>query len=211
MKVFIVSQSLNDRPTEELIKLLSIIVVDPSLSTSVVAIDELYSLSAIADRYPHGASEQVLSERFTLDDFCTNRHCPIQERLIIDSNLLATQLSRTRKDWVVIDLEYNSLAVTLDLIKKLAHYVFMCGHLMSRNLVLLVPSIYVGVHARTANEKLNNLPITSLETERSGQMQVFFLSVGVGRAALRLPSLGKLVRRVQIFFIYFYKRLGRIA
>ncbi|MCY1531427.1 hypothetical protein D9M68_666510 [compost metagenome] len=87
----------------------------------------------------------------------------------------------------------------------------MSDNLAERNLVLLSPSIHVGIYARAVNEAFNNLPVSAIEIERSGQVNMLFMSTAVDRVILNLPLLNGSIRRLSQFFMRFCRRLLRAA
>lgn len=206
MKVFIAAQSATGKPTEGLVESLARIRIEPSRAIPIIAVDAAHERRQILDHSPGVATEQITSETFTLDHFRNERQQSVQGHFPVDGNVLANRLRQATAQWILIDFEQNSPINNTDLIKKLSQYIFMDGHLANCNLVLLVPPLYVGFYARTVNEAFNNLPISTIDIKRSGQMQALLLSTTAERVIRSLPLLTAPMRRLGHLYQWLVKR-----
>ncbi|HHQ2716930.1 TPA: hypothetical protein ACSPMB_002813 [Pseudomonas aeruginosa] len=212
MKIFVVSQYALAPKAQpgpgsltSLIQQLACVDVADSNATSVVAVSDTYNLGAVTSI----ASDDIAA--FVLDDFRDQRQQSVNDVVCIDSNVLATKLNRNTCSWVAIDFEQNLPVNSTDLIRKISRYAFMGRALQDKNLVLLVPPLYVGFYARSVNEAFNNLPVSSIEIARSGQTNMLFMSTTMERVILSLPLLTGPIRRLNHLLMHVYQRLVRPA
>lgn len=211
MKVFIVSRPEKVLSVGELTQLLSRIRTSDSRATPVIAVESLHNLSELG-RAPAQAEGAARShDLFRLEHFRGQAQGAVDDFLPIDDSLLASAMDGAAAPWVVIDLGHNPLQNTEELVRKLARYNFMSDHLAERNLVLLTPFIHVGICARAVNAAFNNLPVSSIEVDRSGQIRRLLRSAEVERVIRGLPLPDSLMRRLSRLFMHLYRRLVRVA
>lgn len=215
MKTFVVSQSVvgstfpvSAEALSELTSKLAQIDLEPGKTNQIVAITDTYDLSHVVQ----AAGEHAELKAYCLDDF--RCHAPqqvqsINEMGLIDSNVLAATIQADKTPWLIINLEHNGPASAVDLIKKLSRFAFLANGIPSKTLVLLVPGIFVGQYARYLNEGFNNLPVSPIDIDRSGQLSVMFMSTTMEKLFLSIPLLTMPIRRLNQLFMHVFQRLVR--
>lgn len=213
MKIFVIShQAQGGKDINTLAKLLNQVVVAQGMATPVVLIERLHGEADLLEkacRQSDDAPPEATS--FQVEAFVNQALVTSGDALTIDPNLVAKNLQAVAANWVVIDLAQHQPATMIDLLAKVARFRFMSEHLASRNLVLVVPDLYLSFIGRTANEAFNNLAIGAIEIERSAQTKMLLMSASIERVIIGLPLLTRPLLRFQRLALQVYRRLIRTA
>ncbi|MGI0646881.1 hypothetical protein ACRCPS_17850 [Pseudomonas aeruginosa] len=211
MKIFVIShQAQGDKDISTLANLLNQVEVEQGMATPVVLVERLHreaDLEDKASRQSAGSTPKAFS--FHVEAFVNQSLVTTGDTLTIDPNLVAKHLQAVPADWVVMDLAQHQPATMIDLLTKVARFRFMSEHLANRNLVLVVPDLYLSFIGRTANEAFNNLPIGAIEIERSAQTKMLLMSASIERVIIGLPLLTRPLLRFQRLALQVYRRLIR--
>ncbi|RMO98204.1 hypothetical protein ALQ33_02737 [Pseudomonas syringae pv. philadelphi] len=201
MKVFVVSHLSPGPSGEALAGQLSRIRHEQGNTVPVLVIDERHNL-----REPSTDDRTVGSTEFSLDDF-------LHENGIsgIVVNRIALLMDKVDSDWVMIDFGQHDLHICMDFIQKIARYNYLAPTLRNRNLVILVPAMYLGICSRAFNASFNNLPSNASESSRSARVGRLFRITRIEKVLISLPLLYGLLRRVRHLLRRLFRRASITA
>lgn len=215
MRTFVVAQNVlapafpvSTGALGDLIAKLEQVQSDQEKGNQVIAVTDTYGLSPNAR---DEASDQQL-KAYRLDDFRSespHQINPDHNLVVVDGNVLAAKIQADSSPWLIINLEHHSVAGFVDFVKKLSRFVFLSNGLANKTLVLLVPAMHVGHYSRLVNEGFNNLPVSPIEIDRSGQLSVMFMSTTMEKIFLSFPAVTLPTRRLYQLFMHAFQRLVR--
>lgn len=201
MKIYVVSNGVQDT-TGHLVKQLSRITMqDSSKATPVIVVDDRYNLTQIS--HDDTAAE---SSSFHLNDFLHEKGSSADGEISVNANKIATKLSALTTDWVVFEFGQNDQQTCLDFFRKLARYNYITPMLRHKNVVFLVPSIYLAFFAQSLNHSFNNLPTGQLAVAQSGQVKMLILSTDIERVFVSFPLLLAPFIRLNRLAMFIYRR-----
>lgn len=158
-----------------LVNQLSRIIVQPTRVTPVIVVDNLYNLERpFKDDSPvvHAAYRLSLHEGDSAGAGSVTAIC---------ASDIANKLGTEIGDWVLFEFGQNDHATCIDFVRELARYNFMSPKLRNKNIVFLVPSIYLAYFSRVIIESFRLLPIGRPAKNRSPQIGMLFMSINIER------------------------------
>ncbi|WP_122387320.1 hypothetical protein [Pseudomonas syringae group genomosp. 7] len=199
MKVFVVSHSSPGTPSHQLICQLARIQHEPRKTVPILVIDDRYNLNELP--VSESSTEHAL---FSLDDFLHDNGLSG-----IASHRIAQHMDKVESDWVLIDFGQHDSTTCMDFIRKIARYNYLSVRLRKRNLVIMVPAMYVGIYSRTFNASFNNLPASTTASARSVQIGRLFMVIRLERVLTSIPLLAGVLRRVRHVVLRVFRRVAR--
>lgn len=202
MNIFLVSQEVGSSDAAKLVSQISRIELVPANTTAVIVVDERYGLD---DAQTDSVGQTTAF--YLLDDFLHERSSVSGGVLAIDPNVLARKLGYAPEDWLVIDFGLHGRPVGLDFTSKLATFTFLFSSLRKKNLVLLMPQIYLSLMARHVNYLFNNLPDSQNSQEKSSQFKRLLLLTTAEKLYMSSPIIAWPIAKIRQVVRFFYSRV----
>lgn len=203
MKIYLISQAAAASQLPLVASYLSKVHLPPSQLTPVVVIDD----------HQWQAEESIDPSAlrcFDLDDFLHARGSVTSGDMTADANVIAEKLRASDEPWLFIDLGLHNHTVTKDFIRKLATFTFLFQTLHDRNLVLLMPRLYLGFMGRYVNELFNNTPVSLSTQEVSSRFNLFLLSVVIEKLYMSSFLVAWPISKFRQLTRFVYDRLIRV-
>ncbi|WP_454866431.1 hypothetical protein [Pseudomonas umsongensis] len=203
MNIFLIAQNAAQGQLPRVTTYLAQVSLDASPLTSVVVIDERNWLVAEGDTCPS-------LKTFLLDDFLHERGSVANGKFTADANVIAEKLSQASESWLVVNIGLHGRDVAKDFVRKLASFTYLFPGLRGKNIVLLMPQLYLGLMGRYVNEVFNNTPASVGVEDGAHRYELFLLSTMMEKLYMSSPFIVWPVALVRTVFRFFYSRLTRV-
>lgn len=193
MNIFVVSQPDISDYRSCLILYLSGLSLEEGRASPTIVVDKIcWELSASA------LSPQ--SVYFALEDFFPERNCVGNGNVFVDGELIRRRLGADLGSWIVIECGLHDRVTIKDLVAKIARFSFHFNKLRGKNIVFLVPELFLGHIGRYVNAMFNSLPINTHPGEQGVRYRIFWASSMVEKACLEIPFFSRLVGMTRRLF-----------
>ncbi|WP_235375712.1 hypothetical protein [Pseudomonas aeruginosa] len=200
MNVFLIAQDAARGQLPRTVTYLAQVPLDSSLLTAVVVIDER------SWEVPEGDVCPGL-KTFLLDDFLHEKGSVANGEFTADANVIAEKLSQASESWLVVDMGLHGRNVVQDFIRKLATFTYLFPALRGKNIVLLMPQLFLGFMGRYVNDALNNTPASVGVEDGAHRYELFLFSILMEKLYMSSPFIAWPVTRLWSSFRFVYKRI----
>lgn len=203
MNIFMVAHKAGVEDIPALVSKLSCVPRENKQTNSVLVVDKCYNLPAGGEREP------LAVRTCLLDDFLHEKSVVGGGGVVVDQNALAQKLNQVDESWLVIELGLHERGVALDFIKKLAGFTFLFPSLRDKNVVFLLPEVYLGMTAVYVNQAFNNVPGVQDNESLSHEINLLWVSTFVERLYMSSPLVAWPIAKARQVSRFFYNRLIR--